>query len=526
MKTNPSKKQKIFIIAIIAIGILLAGLILGMDEAQPSGAEQGHGHAEAKGHADDEHHGEKGDAKHADAKEHADEEHHDEAEPQKGPHGGKLFTENGYGVEVTIFEQDVPPEFRLYTYLNGKPLDPSQSQISLTLERLGRKPQEFTFTKEKDYFKSDVVVEEPHSFTVTVSALHNKQPYLFAYTQEEARVTMTPQQLQQSGVEILTAGPARIQTALQLIGEVRLNEDRTVHIIPRLAGIVESVKASAGDRVRKGQVLAVISSQSLAEQRSELITAQKRLSLARTTYEREKKLWEEKISAEQDYLQARTAMEEAQIAVQSAQQKLASLGSKAGSGNLTTYEIRSPIDGIVTDKRISVGTAMKEDADIFTVSDLSTVWVDLTVRAQDLNVVKAGQSATVKATAFNAQETGKVSYIGSVVGEQNRTATARVVLPNPKGIWRPGLPVNVAVVAEEIEVPVAVAMEGVQTVRDWQVVFGRYGNYLEARPLELGQSDGKYVQVIKGLNAGEQYAAKNSFLIKAELGKASASHDH
>jgi cobalt-zinc-cadmium efflux system membrane fusion protein len=119
-----------------------------------------------------------------------------------------------------------------------------------------------------------------------------------------------------------------------------------------------------------------------------------------------------------------------------------------------------------------------------------------------------------------------VSYVGALVGEQTRTAKARVVLPNPKGVWRPGLPVNIELVADEIEVPVAVSAEAIQTVRDWTAVFGRYGSSFEARPLELGRSDGKFTEVIKGINAGERYAAKNSFLIKAELGKAGASHDH
>jgi len=118
------------------------------------------------------------------------------------------------------------------------------------------------------------------------------------------------------------------------------------------------------------------------------------------------------------------------------------------------------------------------------------------------------------------------SSVSALVGEQTRAATARIVLPNPKGQWRPGLPVKVEVVAAETEVPVAVAAEAIQTVRDWQAVFGRYGEFLEARPLELGRSDGRYVEVLDGLTAGERYAVSNSFLIKADLGKAGASHDH
>ena len=529
MKFSLNKKQTIAIAAVLAIGALLALLILNTNKAQPQGDGHGHdSHAEAKGHGDNEHHGEKPKDSHDHDKDHADKEHHEAAaEPQKGPHGGKLFTEDGYGVEVTIFEQGIKPEFHLYTYQDGKPLDPAASKITITLERLGRKPQEFTFTKEKDYLKSNAVVEEPHSFNVTIAAQNNNKPYLFTYDQIEARVNMTDQQLKQNREEVQTAGPVRIKSTLQLIGEIRLNEDQTVHIVPRLSGMVESVPANAGDQVRKGQVLAVISSQTLADQRSELLAAQKRLGFARTTFEREKKLWEEKISAEQDYLQAQQAMQEAEIATQSAQQKLASLGvGSSTSANLTRYEIRSPIDGTVTEKRIAAGQSLKEDTDIFVVANLSTVWAEVTVPAKELNTVKTGQKATVKASAFEAQSTATLSYVGALVGEQTRTAKARVVLPNPKGIWRPGLPVSVELVADEIEVPVAVLVDAVQSINDQAMVFGRYGNSFEARPLELGRSDGKFTEVIKGLNAGERYAAKNSFLIKADLGKAGASHDH
>lgn len=524
MKFKPRNKQTTIIIIVVVVGALLGGLILGMGKAQTSGEESGH--SETKGHADTEHHGEKSEAKHDDAKGHEDEEHHASSESQKGPHGGKLFTKDDYGLELTIFEKEVEPEFRLYAFKNGKPLDPSASQVSVTVERLGRKPQVFTFVKEGDYLKGSGVVEEPHSFKVTIDARYGDKPYQFAYSQEEGRVSMTDEQLKQNGVQIMTAGPARIKTSLQLIGEIRLNEDSTVHVVPRLAGIVESVRANAGDQVKKGQVLAVISSQSLSDQRSELLAAQKRLSLARTTYEREKTLWEEKISAEQDYLQARAAMQEAQIMAQSAQQKLAALGASPSSSNLTQYEIRSPIDGVITDKSISAGTVTKEDANIFVISNLSSVWVDLTVRAEDIGALKTGQKGTVKSTAFDAQDVGTVSYIGALVGEQTRTAKARIVLANPKGIWRPGLPVNVNLVAGEVDVPVAISTDSIQTVGDREVVFGRYGNLLEARPLELGRSDGKFVEVLSGVIADEKYAGTNSFLIKAEIGKSSAGHDH
>ena len=175
---------------------------------------------------------------------------------------------------------------------------------------------------------------------------------------------------------------------------------------------------------------------------------------------------------------------------------------------------------------MSLGEAVQGDAKIFVIADLSTVWAEMTVAAKDLNAVRIGQTATIKATAFAAETTGKVTYVGALVGEQTRSAKARVVLPNPQELWRPGLQVNVDLVTGMVDVPVAVATTALQKVRDWTVVFGRYGEYLEARPLELGRSDGQFVEVVSGLNAGEVYAAENSFLIKADLEKSGASHDH
>ena len=526
MKPETSKsrlpiRQLLLIGLVLVVGALLAAAILGTRKAAPAGDSHA-SHAEAKGHdekeqgAKDEHGDDKGE--HGQTK---------AAAPAKGSHGGRLFGESDYGLELTIFETGVEPQFRIYTYRNGKPLDPAQSKIAVTVQRLGRKPQRFGFTKEADYLKGDAVVEEPHSFDVTIAAEHAGKPYRFAFEQVEARVAISDAQLKNNGVQVATAGPARIKVALQLLGEVRLNEDRTVHVVPRLTGQVQSVSANAGDHVRRGQVLAVVSSQLLADQRSESLAAQKRLALARTTLEREKRLWEEKISAEQDYLQARAALQEAEIAEQSARQKLASLGaSTSAAGNLTRYEIRSPIDGVITEKKISAGEVLKEDANIFVVADLSSVWVEMTVHAKDVGAVQVGQQASVRATAFDAQAAGRLSYVGALVGEQTRAAMARVVLPNPKGVWRPGTAVNVELVAEEIEVALAISADAVQTLRDWTVVFGRYGDKFEARPVELGRSDGKTVEVLGGLEPGERYAARNSYLIKADIGKAGASHDH
>ena len=99
-------------------------------------------------------------------------------------------------------------------------------------------------------------------------------------------------------------------------------------------------------------------------------------------------------------------------------------------------------------------------------------------------------------------------------------------MQNPEGRWRPGLFVTVEVVQEEVTVPVAVSVDAIQTFRDWSVVFVQYGDLFEVRPLELGRNDGQWVEVLHGLLPGERYVARNSFILKAELGKSGATHDH
>ncbi|NHZ83342.1 efflux RND transporter periplasmic adaptor subunit [Massilia sp. CCM 8695] len=511
MKYPFDKKQTIVMIVVLLIGAVLTMLIVARKPAQPQ-------------HDDHEEHGGQADAAQVD---HGGKPHQEDAVPARGPHGGKLFVSQGYGLEVTILDHSAGPQFRLFTYQDGKPLDPAATKATLTLERLGRTPQTIRFAREDDYLRGDAIVGEPHSFKVAVAAQSGGKTYRFAYQQVEARVTMSETQTAQNGIDVHTAGPARIKSVLKLNGEIQLNADRTVHVAPRLAGMVESVSANAGQTVRKGQVLAVLSSQALAGERSALLAAQQRLVLARSVFDRERTLWQQKITAEQDYQQARASLQEAEIATQSARQKLDALGVGAGSlKQLARYEVRAPIDGVITQKTVAAGESVKEEASLFVVADMSTVWAELSVSARDLETIRQGQNATVRAGAADTVASGTISYVSALVGEQTRAAKARVVLPNPKGVWRPGLPVTVDVVAAELTVPVAVLVEAIQTVNELPAVFGRYGDHFEARPLVLGRSDGESVEVVSGLLPGEKYAAKNSFLIKADLGKAGASHDH
>ncbi len=348
-------------------------------------------------------------------------------------------------------------------------------------------------------------------------------------------IKLTPEQVQQAGIGIATAGPAPLRGSVDFPGEIRFNDDRTAHVVPRVAGVAQAVPANLGEQVARGQVLAVIASTALAEQRSELLAAQRREALARATYAREKTLWQEKISAEQDYQQARTALEEAQIAVQNARQKLEAIGASQGAGkdgkggkggSLNQFALRAPFDGIIVEKHLSLGEAVKEDASVFTISDLSSVWAEFVVSARDLDQVRVGETVRIRSTASESQAEGKVSYVGALLGEQTRTAKARVTLANPGMAWRPGLFVTVSVLGAATQVPVTVAADAVQQVDGSSAVFVAVPGGFAAQPVKTGRSGGKLVEITEGLQAGARYAAANSFILKSELGKASAGHEH
>jgi cobalt-zinc-cadmium efflux system membrane fusion protein len=347
-----------------------------------------------------------------------------------------------------------------------------------------------------------------------------------SHKEGEEKIAFTGEQIKAAGVAVESAGPARIKTSLQLPGEIKFNEDRTAHVVPRVAGVVDSVMANLGQEVKRGQVLAVLSSPALSEQRSELQSAQRRLELARTTYQREKKLWEEKISAQQDYLQAQQALQEAQIAVANANQKLLALGATPGSSALGRYELRAPFDGMVVEKHISLGESVKEDASVFTISDLSTVWAEISVAANNLNLVRIGEPVTIRSSAFDQAASGTVSYVGSLIGAQTRTATARATLTNPQRVWRPGLFVNVELVSSEEDAPVTVSADAVQTVEDKPTVFLKVPGGFLPQHVQTGRSDGRRVEVLSGLEPGTAYAASGSFVVKSQQGKSSATHTH
>ena len=187
--------------------------------------------------------------------------------------------------------------------------------------------------------------------------------------------------------------------------------------------------------------------------------------------------------------------------------------------SLRTYNITSEIAGTVIQKDVSLGEFVKDDKAIFTVADLSTVWVDLNVYRQDFAQLHAGLPVWVRPEESAALIETTLAYLSPFGAESTQTMLARVVIPNPKGDLRPGLFVTAQVMTGEVDAPVTVKVGALQTLGETTVVFVENGDVFEARTVELGERDNELVEVLSGLLPGDKYVAGNSFILKAELKK-------
>ena len=273
--------------------------------------------------------------------------------------------------------------------------------------------------------------------------------------EEEGKTEIAPDAAKKSGIVVSKVSSGTIGDVVSLTGRIRLNLDTTAEIPARFPGIVRSVKAKLGQRVRKGDVLATVES----------------------------------------------------------------------NDSLKVYSIKAPTSGVVLKKNTNVGNVARDEP-LFTIANLSNVWAEFHVFPRNLDKVKEGQIVRVH-TLENGQESeSPITLLLPTADPLSQTVIAIVTIPNKQGKWRPGMTVEGDVYVSEQEVSVAVTEESIQRMEDETVVFVKEGDAYEMRPVKLGKSDGKYVEVIEGLKAGESYVSQGSFIVKADIGKAAAKHEH
>jgi len=345
-------------------------------------------------------------------------------------------------------------------------------------------------------------------------------------------VHMSEEDLDKYGIEIAEVGPSVLDIPITCQGELIMNADRTVHIGPRVSGIVRDVRRGLGDHVEEGDILAVIESGELADAKAAYLASVERYDLAASSYEREKVLWEEQICSESEYIEVRKTHANAAIEKRTAEQKLRTLGfSRSALDRLLTepaerfavYEVTAPFGGTIVHKQIVLGEEVNDDTDIFIVSDLDTVWADLRVYPNDIALLMKGQEVIVSARSGIPFSSGVIDYVGPVIDQRTRTALARVVLDNTAGQLRPGTFISAEILTEKREADLVVPRDVLQSVDDEPCVFVWDGYGFTMRPVTIGRSNGHYVEIASGIRPGEIIATSNAFRLKAELTKSVSS---
>lgn len=340
-------------------------------------------------------------------------------------------------------------------------------------------------------------------------------------------VSMTPEIQKQHGVVVAAAKQERLAGAISVTGKVEVNGDRIARVSPRISGKIASVKASLGDSIASGQVLVMLDSLELDEAINRYRQSKAKLSLAKNNLERVNALVEKKIAARKDILQAETDYQMTSSELHADEERLALYGLSPAGLDGTGHKrqllpIRSPLGGVITEKHAIVGELADPSKNLYTVADLSSVWVMVDINEKDLAKVRKGQDAIVKVGAFpDLNFPGRISHIADMVDDASRTVKARIEVQNTGRKLKPEMFANVELALSADAPPVlAVPEEALQDLEGRKVVFvTANGTEFEPRPLELGRASGGQVEVTGGLKEGERYAVKGGFLLKSELKK-------
>ncbi|MES2722553.1 MAG: efflux RND transporter periplasmic adaptor subunit [Pseudomonadota bacterium] len=377
-------------------------------------------------------------------------------EYERGPHRGRLLRDGPFAVEVTIFEDGVEPEFRLYAYRKDKPVDPRTVQVTVELTRLGGKVDRFAFTPSEDHLRGGGVVTEPHSFDVKVRAVENGKTHAWAYASYEGRTTISAQAAKTGGVRTERAGPAMIGEFIDLAGRVEITPEGKAEVRAWYPGRILSMRGELGQSVRKGQVLARVES----------------------------------------------------------------------SHSLQAYAIPAPISGVIIEKNANVG-GVAGDQPLFVVADPTQLHAEFFVFPRDAERIRVGLPVEVRSLSGDARLTAKVEAILPTADLASQTLVAHAHLPpGAAQSFRPGMGVEGSFAVGAQQASLAVRTKALQRFRDFTVVFARVDTTYEVRMLELGRRTPEWTEVLGGLDPGTEYVVDGAFLIRADIEKSGASHDH
>jgi membrane fusion protein, heavy metal efflux system len=348
-------------------------------------------------------------------------------------------------------------------------------------------------------------------------------------SKDEPIITRSAEAIEAAGIDLETVQGGTIAHKIVVPATIVPEADRIAHVAVKLSSIVAELRKNIGEAVEKNEVVAVLESREVADAKSEYLAARRTSELQQDLFERDKALFDKKVSGEQQFIRSRNEAARAVMRIDIARQKLFALGLTeteiSGLPNqpealLRSQEVRSPISGRVVDRKVELGVAVGRDnleTELFVIADLDRVWVDLAVSPEDVSQVRIGQTVSVTARGTAEVAKGKLIFIGPILDKDTRSARVVAEINNNDGMWRPGLFVTAAIVVEERSAPVAVPVAAIQTMDGGPVAFIRTSNGFRKRQVVLGERDERAAEVVSGLSVGETIAVSNTFLLKAEM---------
>jgi len=351
---------------------------------------------------------------------------------------------------------------------------------------------------------------------------------------EQGVVTLSEEKQKETGIEVQKIAMESISDRLEATAVIELNADRVSKISPMTSGRIIKVIASLGDRVKAGQPLAYLDSPELRQIWAEYIKAKSRLEVEEKNLKREETLFEKKISPEKDVLKARQELSEAEADLNLTKERFRLLGidisqSEIQNGRNADHPlipISSPIGGAVIEKSVSQGEVVSTEKALFTVADLSTLWILIDIYEKDIARLKTGMAVKVSVSAFPEKYfKATLSYIGDVVDEKTRIVKARVTINNLSGLLKPGMFATVSIDTpkdSQRERLIAVPEEAVLIDGTARYVFVQISpDKFKRKDIMVGRTLGKKVEITEGLKEGDVVVVKGMFTLKSELKKES-----
>ncbi len=338
-------------------------------------------------------------------------------------------------------------------------------------------------------------------------------------------VTLTDIQRQQIGITTATLAEQTIALVVTRTAEVAPDATKSAQVAAGVAGIVRKIQALQGDVVTAGAPLASLESSALAALQGAYLNATDRLKLADVSFRREKQLWEQQITSEEAYLESRRLLQEARINKRTAEQALQALGvdpSVIDDGQIGSFTLRSPLAGAVLSRDTFLGQNVAAEMPLFTVADLSSVWVQAQLYSTDLGRIAIGAPATIVMPASDVTLTGNVAQVVPNISDATRTAFAIIVVDNPADTLIPGQFVSVEIPLKEKRTSVVVPETALvrNAEGQWQVFIETRANSFEPAAVTIDDRVAAGV-LISGAPLGDTVVTDGAFFLRAELDKGS-----